>query len=198
MPDRQTIQYYDQNAAEYAKLTQSHSMGQAVQLFVDRLTAGASALDLGCGAGRDLLAFRQRQVNAVGLDASSELAAIAAHFSGCPVALSDMERIPFAEGSFDAVWASASLLHISRGNLEQALSGVRRVLKPGGLFFSSVKRGEGMERDRYGRYFSYFEPNEWLGLLAAAGFCKTEILPEDETMAEEGGQQWVRTLTYHA
>lgn len=197
MPDRQTIQYYDQNAAKYAKLTQSHSMRQAVQLVVDRLTAGASVLDLGCGAGRDLLEFRQRQVNAVGLDASSELAAIAAHFSGCPVVLADMEQMPFAEGSFGAVWASASLLHISRGNLAQALSDVRRVLKPGGLFFSSVKLGRGKERDRYGRYFSYFESNEWLGLLAAAGFCKTEVLPDDESM-EEGGQQWVRALTYRA
>lgn len=195
MPDLQTIQYYDRNAAEYAKFTRSQSMEQAVQLVADQLNPGATVLDFGCGAGRDLLEFRRRHLNAVGLDASSELAAIAANFSGCPVVVADMEQMPFAEGSFDAVWASASILHISRANLAQTLRDVRRVLKSGGRFFSSVKLGQGQERDRYGRYFSYFEADEWLAFLAAAGFWKTDLVRDTERM-EEGGKQWVRTLSY--
>lgn len=195
MPDQQTIQYYDRNAAEYAEVSRPQRMSKAVQLFVDRLMPGASALDLGCGAGRDLLEFRQRQVNAVGLDASRELATLAADFSGCPVVVADMQGMPFAEGSFDAVWASASLLHVRREDLSQMLGDVKRVLKPGGLFFSSVKLGRGEERDRHGRYFSYFESDQWLGLLAAAGFCNTVVLPEEDGL-EGGGRQWVRALTY--
>ena len=71
----------------------------------------------------------------------------------------DMRHLEFPQASFDALWASFSLLHIRASDIEQTLSGFRRVLRPHGLLFAAVHRGpktecvkttiSGMERDTY-------------------------------------------------
>ena len=55
----------------------------------------------------------------------------------------------------DAIWASASLLHVPRSSLPKILALVFEALKPGGLHFASYKGGGAEARDRYGRYFNY-------------------------------------------
>ena len=42
---------------------------------------------------------------------------------------------------YDAIWASASLLHIPRSSLPEILALVFEALKPGGLHFASYKGG---------------------------------------------------------
>jgi hypothetical protein len=52
---------------------------------------------------------------------------------------------------YDAIWASASLLHVPRSSLPQILALIFKALKPGGLHFASYKGGDAEGRDRYGR-----------------------------------------------
>jgi len=76
---------------------------------------------------------------------------------GATVRKMDMQFLDFPPASFDGLWASFSLLHIRASDVNQTLSGFKRVLRPGGLFFTAVHRGEqarwvkttisGMERD---------------------------------------------------
>ena len=118
-------------------------------------------LDLGCGGGRDLASFSQRAFNAVGLDAALELARIARTTSGCPVIVGDILRLPFKDKSFDAVWASASLLHLHRDDIDIALGLIKSALVGGGLFFSSLKMGTGETRTDDSQFFTYFMPRDW-------------------------------------
>ena len=55
--------------------------------------------------------------------------------------VADMRAIPFADASFDGVWASASLLHLPRSELAVALREINRILRSDGLLFASVKTG---------------------------------------------------------
>lgn len=48
----------------------------------------------------------------------------------------DIQSIPYADGSFDAVIANMMLYHVP--DLNKALSEVRRVLKPGGIFYAAT------------------------------------------------------------
>ena len=48
----------------------------------------------------------------------------------------DIQEIPYADGSFDAVIANMMLYHVP--NLHRGLSEVRRVLKPGGIFYCAT------------------------------------------------------------
>jgi SAM-dependent methyltransferase len=165
-----TRRYYDAHAGSYAEATQFSPLIEAFGPFAARLEPKAKILDLGCGAGRDLRAFAQRGFRAVGLDASLPLVGLAREFSRCPVLQGDLRWLPFEEGAFSGVWASASYLHLRREHIPAALREASRVLRPKGYLCTSVKTGIGEGADSRGRWFTYFRPDEWLGLLSDAGF----------------------------
>lgn len=168
--DLSTARYYDEHAESYAEATRALPLHAAFGPFVARLDKGSSVLDLGCGAGRDLRALSLAGLRAIGLDASQPLIELAAQYSGCPVTLGDVRCIPFKDGAFAGIWASASLVHLQRDEISDALREVSRVLQPGGYFFSSVKTGGGEGLDSRGRWFTYFQPEDWLTLIEQAGF----------------------------
>ena len=78
---------------------------------------------------------------------------------GATVRKMDMRFLDFPAASFDGLWASFSILHIRAADVDQTLSGFKRVLRPAGLFFIAVHRGgktqwmkttiSGMESDTY-------------------------------------------------
>lgn len=165
-----TRRFYESNATTYAEATWKLSMDQQVSNFAARLPSGATVVDLGCGAGRDLKAFSHRGFFAVGLDSSAPLASIAQQHSECPVLIADLRYLPLASARFDGAWASASLLHLARKDIGQALAEIFRVLKPGGIFFASMKAGHGELADEQGRWYSYYDIEQWRSLLERAGF----------------------------
>lgn len=66
--------------------------------------AGTHHLDIGCGAGGALTLSRQRGAVVSGFDAAENLAAIARQrLPGAEVLVGDMQHLPFAAESFDAV-----------------------------------------------------------------------------------------------
>jgi len=190
MLDQRTIQYYEREALRYAAATAEHSMNEQIARFTALLPSGARILDLGCGGGRDLASFSRQAFNAVGLDAALELAKIARTTSGCPVIVGDMLRLPFKDKSFDAVWASASLLHLRRDDIKIALDLIKSTLVGEGLFFSSLKMGKGEDRTNDGRFFTYFMPTEWEERLAHAGF---ELI-ESRCDPAGAGDRWMNTI----
>ena len=54
---KETIGYYDANAASYVAETADVEFGALQREFARRLPEGGRVLDLGCGSGRDSLAF---------------------------------------------------------------------------------------------------------------------------------------------
>lgn len=84
----------------------------------------------------------------------------------------DFAHLAFPDQSFDAVWALNCLLHVRKAELPEVLQGIRRVLRPGGLFYIGVYGGrnsEGVwEDDTYEpkRFFSFFEMDTLKGVLS--------------------------------
>lgn len=165
-----TKRFYESNATTYAEATWKLSMDQQIANFAARLPSGATVVDLGCGAGRDLKTLSDGGFFAVGLDISAPLASIARQHSGCPVVIADLRHLPLASARFDGVWASASLLHLAHNDIGQALAEIFRILKPGGIFFASIKAGLGERADDQGRWYSYYDVEQWRSLLQCAGF----------------------------
>ncbi len=97
-------------------------------------------LDLGCGSGRVLVWNQPLGAYQAGVDASPFFAAEAR--SGVDLALGDLRRLPFADGSFTKSYALDVFEHLSREALEQMLAEAARVLQPGGALFvySHVRR----------------------------------------------------------
>lgn len=97
-------------------------------------------LDVGCGTGA--LAERiasELHTSVTGIDQSERMAELTRH-RGIPAIVADAGSLPFDTNSYDAVLAAWMLYHVADLNL--ALSEIRRVLRPGGLFVA-VTNGDG-------------------------------------------------------
>ncbi|MBS0638893.1 MAG: metalloregulator ArsR/SmtB family transcription factor [Proteobacteria bacterium] len=117
------------------------ALGLPAQAVEDALLSlvpdGSGALlDIGTGTGRvlELLALRVRQ--ALGVDASRSMLALARSrlagpdYGHCAVRLADMYRLPLASASFDIVVMQMVLHHAEDPGL--VLAEAARVLRPGG------------------------------------------------------------------
>jgi ubiquinone/menaquinone biosynthesis C-methylase UbiE len=96
---------------------------------------GKKVLDVGCGAGVDLLRFARGGAVCTGVDISPSAIALArknAEYQKLDVDLqvADAEALPFADGTFDLVFAHGVIQysHSTQGVIDEC----RRVLKPGG------------------------------------------------------------------
>lgn len=147
-----TQDFYELHAAEYCKLTRDLDLTEIYNRFLAKLPPGAHILDAGCGSGRDAKAFLDRGYKVTAIDASSELARLAAEYTNHSCEVLRFQEMTF-DGEFDAVWACASLLHIPRNEMGDVLSRFIRALKPGGIFYISLKEGEGDVVSQDGRFF---------------------------------------------
>jgi SAM-dependent methyltransferase len=171
-----TIGHYDRTAEAYWDGTRDHDVSQNRSALLQAIEGESPfrIFDLGCGPGRDLIHFKSLGHEAVGLDGSKELVAMARRFSGCEVLHQDFLALDLPENRFDGVFANASLFHVPSQELPRVLLELRAALKPGGVLFCSNPRGnneEGLSGDRYG---CFFDLDTWRAYVTAAGFVEVE------------------------
>lgn len=164
----QTIEYYNQNAESYFRNTVDADFDRRRKKFVSYLPEHARIIDIGCGSGRDVKAFCDMGYEAVGLDASEEMAKTARKRLGIDVITCDMTEW-IAEEPFDGIWCCASLLHLHEEEAERFLNNLQKNLKPGGVIFLSVKEGVETGYDEKGRYMKNYNENELRGKLTEVG-----------------------------
>jgi SAM-dependent methyltransferase len=96
---------------------------------------GRRVLEVGCGAGTDLVRFARHGARVTGIDIADSAVALArTNFrqQGLPAAfvVADGERLPVAGGTFDLVYAHGVVQYTADGG--RLVEECRRVLKPGG------------------------------------------------------------------
>ena len=108
-------------------------------------------LDIGCGRGfllRKLSQIARSGTKFFGLDISSKLCQIAQENNPeARIIRGDAEVMPYPENSFDFVFMTEALEHML--DYHKALSEVRRVLKPGGIFIVTVPNRDWLRYDYY-------------------------------------------------
>jgi SAM-dependent methyltransferase len=180
-----TIKTYDDGAEKYSKVNYCITpIRYALDLFVESIGRG-KILDAGCGHGRDARHLSELGFHIVGIDLSQGLLEIARRSAAIPsFCLMDLRKLGFLQGSFEGVWACASLLHLPKREAEPALREIRGILKPGGLIFTSLKVGEGenfVKAQEYGdkeRFYAFYSMEEARKLFEEAGFEIMEDLIE--------------------
>jgi SAM-dependent methyltransferase len=100
---------------------------------------GGRVLDMGCGFGRHVLAFREQGADAYGMDLSMDLLRMARELPepgllDTRLVCADSRAAPFQRGSFDAVVILfSSFGYFGDDGDRQVLGEVARMLKPGGV-----------------------------------------------------------------
>jgi SAM-dependent methyltransferase len=165
--DPATLAFYADEAPVY---TASGPDGAARHLpeFLARLQPGARILELGCGGGRDALYMLERGFDVDATDGTPEIAAQAEQRLGRPIRVMRFDQLD-SENEYNAVVASASLLHVPREGLQDVLRRIWNALRPGGWHIASYKGGGAEGRDRFGRYFNYLAAAELRATYAEAG-----------------------------
>jgi SAM-dependent methyltransferase len=194
-PARATIAHYDRHAEEYRAAMLGHAIPENIRAFLAALprARGCDVLDLGCGTGRDLEAFRAAGHRPVGLDGSEASAAFAREHSGCPVWVQDFLDLDLPQGAFDGVFANASLFHVPSGRMPDVLARISAALRPGGALFANNPIGDGEEGWADDRWMCLWSPRRWGAVMRAAGFERLRQFrrPPGLPRAE---QLWLATL----
>lgn len=172
MTDTQTRAFYDAEAAAYAASSRpSPYLGD----FIDELPPSATVLDLGCGAGFDSAALRERGFAVVSVDASVGLAAEAKRLHDIDVRVLDFEQLDYT-AAFDGIWASAALHHAEVAALPLIFTRLRSAVKPTGILHASLKGGAD-RRDRFGRFYCAMDETNLRALASGWGDVRIESHP---------------------
>lgn len=169
---------------------------------------GERILDLACGDGQLTQRLIATGATVQGVDASEEMAA-AARARGIAADVACAELLPYADGSFDAVFSNAAL-HWVRDQ-DAMMRQVYRVLHPGGRFVAEMG-GHGniaairvgliatLTRHGYGdreNEVNYYPTTEaYTTRLAKHGFTveKIALIPRPTPLEEGGMSGWLRTF----
>ena len=154
------MDFYKENPKEYFDRTFSLDPSSFLAPVAERLSSGAMVLDVGCGSGRDLLWFKNKGFEVVGFERSAGLAELAREHSGVEVIEGDFETYDFSSISVDAIIASGSLVHVQHEQLADILHNIVQVLEKHGIFYVSLKQGEGTKSDDLGRPFYFWKDDK--------------------------------------
>lgn len=172
--DRETLKFYDSEAATYADWSKPAKPSKYRQSFIDRLPQGGHVLDLGCGAGWAAKAFQDAGFQVTAMDASAGLVEQVQRLHSINAIHGTFDKLN-ADAKFDGIWASYSLQHAAREQMPDILQRISKALKPNGILYVGVQRGPETLRDSLGRLYCHYEPDEMRGLLKAVGISDIQI-----------------------
>ncbi|MBW4551302.1 MAG: class I SAM-dependent methyltransferase [Aphanocapsa sp. GSE-SYN-MK-11-07L] len=173
-PEQITIAEYESTADAFRVGTWDHDVSQNRQALLAAMPRHpGKILDLGCGPGRDLVAFSQQGQTAIGLDATPAFVAMAQQVSGCEVWQQSFLSLDLPPQTFDGIFANASLLHVPSSEMERVLRDLYQALVPKGTIVLSMVRGSGeglVPRSTGYRFVAAWEYDTLAPHVQAAGF----------------------------
>jgi cyclopropane fatty-acyl-phospholipid synthase-like methyltransferase len=125
--------------ARYFRALDRFDMRFARTMWVyDNVRAGATVLDLGCGAGM-LALLKRKGVTLAGVDLSNECALASLRNGYDTGVAARLTQLPFADASFDYVVSLDVLGHVGFEEKDAVLAEIRRVLRPGGVTLHGIE-----------------------------------------------------------
>jgi 2-polyprenyl-3-methyl-5-hydroxy-6-metoxy-1,4-benzoquinol methylase len=101
-------------------------------------------LDFGCGPGYEAMRLHSLGAEVTGIDISTESIRIARERNpACRFVRMDFLALDDSLGTFDAIWASGSLIHVAPERMKQVMMGMRKALSRKGILAAVIRDGSG-------------------------------------------------------
>ena len=124
------------------------------QILKNRFAPEMSILDAGCGGGRNLVYFLRENFSVFGVDSNPEAIDYVRYLAGSLAPeipaenfqISTVEKMPFADETFDWVLSNA-VLHFAENetHFNRMIEEMWRVMKPSGILFARLASTIGIE-----------------------------------------------------
>ncbi|MGN0159410.1 MAG: class I SAM-dependent methyltransferase [Brotaphodocola sp.] len=186
------IEYYNKYASKIFEDTVDLDMEELRQTFLTYLEEGDTILDLGCGSGRDSLAFYELGYDVTPLDASEEMCKLAEIHTGLEVLQMRYEDMTF-DDVFDGIWGAAALIHIPEKELETVLVKLIDALYKNGTLYLSFREGdfEGFEGKLY---YCDYTPEQLERILKETGRLNVEKIWVTDDAGGDADVRWLHVL----
>lgn len=185
--------YYNENAQNMIERTLKLDLHPIYDRFEIYLQKGDKILDVGFGSGRDSIYFRSCGYDVVSIDFAEEVVRRGRTLLNNEVLLVDMRQMRYAE-EFDAIWASAVLLHYREDEIVPLLARMRDALKPQGVVYVSFKYGDAVE-ERHGRMFNDFNEDKFARMMQSVeGFEIAEMWQTQDARADHESKRWLNVI----
>ncbi|WP_431802943.1 GNAT family N-acetyltransferase [Microbacterium sp. bgisy203] len=199
-----TLDTYRTHALDYLARTETRPSPLVDALLSVAVPSAGSAvrvLELGSGPGRDADALEAAGCVVDRTDAAASFLALQ-HAAGHRARLLDVRAPDFraapTDPPYDAVFASAVLLHIDRDELPDVLATARRATRPGGVIAASFQTGDGEEwslrKLDAPRRFVYWREGPLAAAFVAAGWDAVDVRAAS---ARTSSQQWIMVTAHN-
>lgn len=196
----ETTRWYDENAKAFAEGANALDTSDYTETFLKGLPQGARILDAGCGTGRDARQFLAQGYKVGAFDPSAAMCAATQEATRGAVIPRVMGFADYADpaGSWDGIWAMASLLHLPRAEIAPTVARLLTSLAPGGRLFICLKHGSGERVDERGRPMSFMTEGEMQEMLIATApqDARIEIWRKDSIASDGHAQAWTNAIVH--
>jgi len=172
---------------------ESADVSEVQQLLLQTFEKNLSLLEIGCGSGRDASFMTKNDFDVTAIDGSKNMIEEAKKIHP---ELSDKlyhKTLPNDlefDKTFDGIYSVATLMHLSKNDLEKTISKIYDLLNTNGKFLMSVSlfRDDIDENgfDDKGRFFLVLSFDEWMSLLESIGFKILETKTNDDGLGRSG------------
>lgn len=152
------------------------------------------ALDVGCGTGLSTIALKEIARKVVGVDAASEMIALAKRDTRIEYLIAGAEQLPFRDGEFDLITLSQAFHWLDR---EKFLEEARRVLRASGwlVVYDNYFLGRMEEDADFHEWFRENYPKRFPG-PARASLAFSEEDSENNGFRLLGHEQYLNTARF--
>lgn len=168
---------YDEFASRYAVLNENMLLQFQLFEFLSFLNKKSKILDAGCGAGRDCEMLYEEGYNITGIDFSKNMITESKkRVTDVKFKVMDFLNTDFKDKSINAIWCNASIIHLPKNKINNALKEFHRILGSESLLFLNVIKGEGEKETEIKKFYngklpvSFYQKDEITEILEENGF----------------------------